>query len=291
MKQLFTFLAAVIICSSATAQTDSTKKQKTDTIRIGAIIIVKNGKNKTDKEVNITMGRKNKERKQNANVSTNWWIVDLGFANYTDNTNYSNTGTYLVNKPGAPALNANDFKLRAGKSVNLNVWFFMQRLNLIKHYVNLKYGVGVELNNYRYKSAITYKEGGVIPYSGGMQTNAAFIFRDSVAFTKNKLAADYVTVPLMLNFNSNPSSRKKGISISAGVSAGYLYGQRNKQKSSEGGKDKNRGDYDLNRFKLSYVAELGLGSIRFYGSYSPQSFYDRSLDIKPYTFGLRFSNW
>ena len=291
MKQLFTFLAAVIICSTATAQTDSTKKQKTDTIRIGAIIIVKNGKNKTDKEVNITMGRKNKERKQNANVSTNWWIVDLGFANYTDNTNYSNTGTYLVNKPGAPALNANDFKLRAGKSVNLNVWFFMQRLNLIKHYVNLKYGVGVELNNYRYKSAITYKEGGVIPYSGGMQTNAAFIFRDSVAFTKNKLAADYVTVPLMLNFNSNPSSRKKGISISAGVSAGYLYGQRNKQKSSEGGKDKNRGDYDLNRFKLSYVAELGLGSIRFYGSYSPQSFYDRSLDIKPYTFGLRFSNW
>ena len=291
MKQLFTFLAAVIICSTATAQTDSTKKQKTDTIRIGAIIIVKNGKNKTDKEVNITMGRKNKERKQNANVSTNWWIVDLGFANYTDNTNYSNTGTYLVNKPGAPALNANDFKLRAGKSVNLNVWFFMQRLNLIKHYVNLKYGVGVELNNYRYKSAITYKEGGVIPYSGGMQTNAAFIFRDSVAFTKNKLAADYVTVPLMLNFNSNPSSRKKGISISAGVSAGYLYGQRNKQKSSEGGKDKNRGDYDLNRFKLSYVAELGLGSIRFYGSYSPQSFYDRSLDMKPYTFGLRFSNW
>lgn len=290
MKQLFTFLAAVIICSAATAQTDSTKKQKTDTIRIGAIIIVKNGKNKTDKEVNITMGRKNKERKQNANVSTNWWIVDLGFANYTDNTNYANTGTYLVNKPGAPVLNANDFKLRAGKSVNLNIWFFMQRLNLIKHYVNLKYGVGVELNNYRYKSAITYKEGGVIPYSGGMQTNAPFIFRDSVAFTKNKLAADYVTVPLMLNFNSNPNSRKKGISFSAGVSAGYLYGQRNKQKSSEGGKDKNRGDYDLNRFKMSYVAELGLGSIRFYGSYSPQTFYDRSLDLKPYTFGLRFSN-
>ncbi len=291
MKQLFTFLAAVIICLTATAQTDSTKKQKTDTIRIGGIIIVKNGKNKTDKEVNITMGRKSKERKQNANVSTNWWIVDLGFANYTDNTNYANTGSYLVNKPGAPALNANDFKLRAGKSVNMNIWLFMQRLNLIKHYVNLKYGVGVELNNYRYKSAITYKEGGVIPYSGGMQTNAPFIFRDSVSFTKNKLAADYVTVPLMLNFTSNPSSRKKGISISAGVSAGYLYGQRNKQKSSEGGKDKNRGDYDLNRFKMSYVAELGLGSIRFYGSYSPQSFYDHSLDMKPYTFGLRFSNW
>lgn len=291
MKQLITFLAAAIICSTATAQTDSTKKQKSDTIRIGGIIIVKNGKNKNNKEVDITMGRKNSERKKNANVSTNWWIVDLGFANYTDNTNYANTGTYLVNRPGSPALNENDFKLRAGKSVNVNIWFFMQRLKLGTPHVNLKYGVGLELNNYRYKSSVSYKEGGAVPYTAGTQTNAPFIFRDSVAFSKNKLAADYLTVPLMLNFNSNPGSKKKGISFSAGVSAGYLYGQRNKQKSDGRGKDKNRGDYDLNRFKLSYVAELGLGSVRFYGSYSPKSFYGHNLDMKPYNFGLRFSNW
>jgi hypothetical protein len=291
MKQLITFLAAAIICSTATAQTDSTKKQKSDTIRIGGIIIVKNGKNKNNKDVDITMGRKNNDRKKNANVSTNWWIVDLGFANYTDNTNYANTGTYLVNRPGSPALNENDFKLRAGKSVNVNIWFFMQRLKLGTPHVNLKYGVGLELNNYRYKSSVSYKESGAVPYTAGTQTNAPFIFRDSVSFSKNKLAADYLTVPLMLNFNSNPGSKKKGISFSAGVSAGYLYGQRNKQKSDGRGKDKNRGDYDLNRFKLSYVAELGLGSVRFYGSYSPKSFYEHDLDMKPYTFGLRFSNW
>ena len=40
---------------------------------------------------------------------------------------------------------ANDFKLKTVKSVNVNIWFFMQRLNLIKHYVNLKYGLGLEL--------------------------------------------------------------------------------------------------------------------------------------------------
>ncbi|MEI9957927.1 MAG: hypothetical protein WDM90_16865 [Ferruginibacter sp.] len=143
MKQLFTFLAAVIICSAATAQTDSTKKAKSDTIRIGSIVIVKNGKKNND--VNITMGRKNKsyyssesKKKKNSNVSTNWWIVDLGFANYNDNTNYANAGSYLVNRPGSPVINKEDFKLRAGKSVNVNLWFFMQRLNVIKHYVNLK---------------------------------------------------------------------------------------------------------------------------------------------------------
>lgn len=291
MKQLFTILAAAIICSTATAQTDTTKINNSDTIRIGGIIIIKNGKGKNDKEVDISMGRNNKKRKQNANVSTNWWIVDLGFANYTDKTNYTTAGSYLVNKPGAPALNGNDFKLRAGKSVNVNIWFFMQRLNLIKHYVNLKYGVGLELNNYRYKSSISYKESGLVPYTAGTQTNAPFIFRDSIAFSKNKLAADYLTVPMMLNFVSNPNSYKKGISFSAGFSAGYLYGQRNKQKSSERGKDKNRGDYDLNRFKFSYVAEAGLGSVRFYGSYSPKSIYEHSLDMRPYNVGVRFSNW
>ena len=288
MKQLITFLAAVIICSAATAQTDSTTTKKSDTIRIGGIIIVINGKK--DKDVNITMGRKDRTKKKNPNVSTNWWIVDLGFNNYTDKTNYAATGSYLVNKPGTPALNGSDFRLRTGKSVNVNIWLFMQRLNLIEHHVNLKYGVGLEINNYRYKSSISYKEGGTVPYYN-TQTNAPFIFRDSITFSKNKLATDYLTVPVMLNFVSNPNSRKKGISLSAGVSAGYLFSQRNKQKSDERGKDRNKGDYDLNTFKLSYVAELGLGPIRFYGSYSPKSMYDHSLDMRPYTVGFRFSNW
>ena len=57
MKQLITFLAAAIICSTATAQTDSTTTKKSDTIRIGGIIIVKNGKKQYilhgDKRTNI----------------------------------------------------------------------------------------------------------------------------------------------------------------------------------------------------------------------------------------------
>jgi hypothetical protein len=288
MKQLITLLAVTVIGLTATAQTDSTKKQKSDTIRIGGLIIVKNGKGDAD----VTLGRRNKERKQNANVSTNWWIVDLGFSGYTDNTNYAAVpGTFFANRPGQPPLGANDFKLRAGKSINVNIWFFMQKLNLVKHHVNLKYGIGLELNNYRYKSSISYLENGVNPYPPFNTNTGTFILRDSIAFSKNKLAADYLTVPVMLNFTTNPNSSRKGISFSAGVSAGYLYSQRNKQKSDARGKDKNKGDYDLERFKFSYIAELGLGPVRLYGSYSPNSFYDNSLNMRPYTVGLRFSNW
>jgi Outer membrane protein beta-barrel domain len=291
MKKLILLLATAFICLSITAQEDSVKiKKNNDTIRVGGIVIVKNGKGNKNKEVSVKIGGDN-GRKKRTNISTNWCIVDLGFANYSDVTNYANAGSYLVNRPGYPALDKNDFKLKAGKSVNVNIWLFMQRLNLINHHVHLKYGLGVELNNYRYKSAINYNEGGLLPYTANTQTNAAFIFRDSISFSKNKLAADYATIPVMLNFVTNPDERKKGFSLSVGVSAGYLYSQRNKQVSSERGKLKNRGDYDLERFKFSYVAELGLGPVMLYGSYSPKSIYERSLDIRPFNIGFRFGYW
>lgn len=289
MKKLILLLATAIICLNSTAQDTPDKKgENKDTIRVGGLIIVKKGKKNGDVSVNIGGDNGRKKRK---NISTNWWILDLGFANYNDKTNYASAGSYLVNRPGFPNLDKNDFKLKAGKSVNVNIWVFMQRLNLIQHHVHLKYGLGVELNNYRYKSAINYNEGGLVPYTANTQTNAPFIFRDSISFSKNKLAADYVTVPVMLNFVTNADERKNRFSLSMGVSAGYLYSQRNKQVSSERGKLKNRGDYDLERFKLSYVAELGFGPVMLYGSYSPKSMYERSLDIRPFNVGFRFSYW
>ncbi|MBL0181234.1 MAG: outer membrane beta-barrel protein [Chitinophagaceae bacterium] len=290
MKRLTLLLATAAIC--LTALTVSAQEKK-DTIRIGGMVIVKEGKTNGGRDRSVRMRRDNSPKKLR-NVSTNWGILDLGFSNYDDKTVYNPAGMggYLVDRPGYPALGKSDFKLRTGKSVNVNIWLFMQRVNLIKHHVNLKYGLGLELNNYRYKSSISYRESGAEPYSNVPAIRTApFIFRDSIAFSKNKLAADYLTVPFMLNFTSHPAHNNKGVSLSVGVSAGYLYSQRNKQKSDERGKLRNKGDYDLERFKFSYVAELGIGPIRLYGSYSPQSMYKRTLDMRPYTIGLRFSNW
>jgi hypothetical protein len=284
MKKLILLLALATICINVSAQ-DGSGKDK-DTIRVGGLIIVKKGKKgggHTIKTYDDNIKRKKSK------ISTNWWIVDLGFSNYNDKTNYANTGSYLVNRPGYPALDKNDFKLKTGKSVNVNIWVFMQRLSLVKNYVNLKYGFGVELNNYRYKSAISYNEDGPVPYTANTQTNAPFIFRDSISFSKNKLAADYATIPVMLNFVSNPKHQKKGISLGIGVSAGYLYSQRNKQVSGDRGKQRGKGDYNLEKFKFSYVAELGLGPIMFYGSYSPNSMYEKSLDMRPFNVGFRFA--
>ena len=290
MKKTALGFMGILFAITSLAQSDSVQVQKkNDTIRIGGMIILKKG-DTNDKRVTVTVGNRNYNKKSNINTAS--FIVDLGFANWVDKTNYASatTGSYLVNKPGTPNLAENDFKLRTIKSVNVNIWFFMQRLNLIKHYVNLKYGLGLELNNYRFKSALSMDESGINPYTH-QSIDHSFIFRDSISFSKNKLAADYVTIPFMLNFLTNPNSSNKGLSLSAGVSVGYLYNSRNKQISGERGKLKNHGDYDLEKWKFSYIAELGLGPAHLYGSYSPNSIFQKGLNLMPYNVGIRFSNW
>jgi len=292
MKKTILILSVIFYSATSFAQTDSVKVERnSDTIRIGGMIILKKGDENEKKRVTVTVG--NHRKQSNSNINTSSFVFDLGFANWIDKTNYASATTNgsIVNKPGSPDLVANDLKLKTVKSVNVNIWFFMQRMNVIKHYVNLKYGLGIELNNYRFKSNVSFNEGGLNPYNHSQNIANSFMFRDSINFSKNKLAADYVTVPLMLNLVSNPKDSKKGISLSAGVSAGYLYSSRNKQVSGDRGKEKNRGDFDLEKWKFSYIGELGLGPVRLYGSYSPTSIFSNDLNFRPYNIGIRFSNW
>src|SRR5438105_195888 len=153
MKQVIILLTGISMCLTSLAQTDSTKQQQNDTIRVGGMIIIKtHGRNK-DHDGDSTVKT---YHRQNSRLSTNWWIVDLGFANYNDQTDYSSAAIQNATTGFAPGLNKDDFKLRTGKSVNVNIWFFMQKLNITHNVLNLKYGLGLELNNYRYKTPVLY---------------------------------------------------------------------------------------------------------------------------------------
>jgi hypothetical protein len=113
---------------------------------------------------------------------------------------------------------------------------------------------------------------------------------DTIVYSKNKLATDYVTIPLMLNFNFTPHRRHE-FGISVGASAGYLYSSRQKLISDEFGKQKTHNSFDLNPWKISWVAEVQLGPVKLYGSYATQSMFKKGLDQVPYTAGIRLSNW
>lgn len=277
MKTILLALVALGGAITTFAQTDTTgtANNKADTIKIGGMIIIrKPGSKEISRDSTYTTHR----RKQLSNVSTNWFIVDLGFVNYNDKTNYASAAAQQF----APGSNKDWFNLRTGKSVNVNFWLFMQKLNLAEHFLNFKYGLGVELNNYRFDDENIL-----------FQKNPTKVVYNSTMFKsieKNKLAADYVTVPAMINFNFNPT-HKTAFGFSAGISAGYLFSARQKIKSDGGKKEKLHDDFDLNKWKLSYIGELNLGPLRLYGSYAFKNMWEKGLDQTPYTVGIRFSNF
>lgn len=292
MKRTVCLAATLIVAGASIAQKDSPSRNA-DTLRVGNFIIIKDKKTKTsdtanegvwkdwDKDFKVKVERRPRKR---TNISTNWWIFDLGFANFRDNTNYAAAqagGYFKTLRPADGQVNQNSFKLNTGKSSNVNIWIFMQKLNVVKHVVNLKYGLGLEMYNFRYDHSLSYRK-----------DPAPFVFNDSIGFSKNKLYVGYLTVPFMLNFDAMPS-KKMGLSLSAGISAGYLVGSRNKQISAERGKQKYKGDFDLDPWRLAAIGELGLGPVRLYGSYSFNALHKKEtmLEQMPYAVGIRFSNW
>lgn len=277
MKSILLVCVAACLFNIANAQTDTTGKQTNDTIRIGGMIIIKKpGSN--DREIISGRDRSIRipsRRHKPENVTTNWMVIDLGYAGFNDKTNYSSIEAQAF----APGSADDWFDLRGGKSRNVNVWFFMQRLNMVGHVVNLKYGLGLELNNYFFDDERIR-----------FQKNPTLVTMDAALkdAKKNKLAVDYLTVPLMLNFNFTPN-RSNGFGLSAGISGGFMYSARQKTKIS-GDKDKVKNDFDLKRWKLSYIGELNLGPVKLYGSYAFKTMWDKGLDQTPYTVGFRISN-
>ena len=214
---------------------------------------------------------KTEKKKELKNIENFWCVLDLGFSGYTDQSNYS-----LARTIGfvAPNIGKDQLKLNMAASRNVNLWILMQRVNLVKHMLNLKYGVGLEMNNY-------YFEQENIQF----QKNPTALYLGMVEYNKVKLAADYITVPMMLNLNTSPG-KSNGLRLSAGVSAGFLYSSRFKTK--EGGDIViRRSDFDLEPFKFAWVGELGLGPITLYSSFAMNNMWNKGLDMRPYNVGIR----
>ena len=219
------------------------------------------------------------------NIETNWFIFDLGFANFIDK---SPTLYWLAANPNSlpfypgPVMSPENFTLNNKRSTNVNIWVVAQKLNLYQHKINLKYGLGVEMFNFRFDKPISFRE--------DIVTN---IKMDVVSFTKNKLLVKYLTVPVQINFSPNPTN-KKAFYASIGMSVGYLWNAKNKQISGERGKEKFRGNFNLNDWRFATIGELGVGAVRLYGSFANSNLFNKNqsfVDMQPFAVGLRFSKF
>jgi hypothetical protein len=271
-KQINTFKSlaigiAFISNFSAIAQTGIAPKPSNSKDKI-SIKISTNGveMSKGDKDI---LGDAQKTKKGKRNTSS--LALDFGFCNFTKDVNY------------IEAQGINITNLKTAKSLNFNITQFYG-LSLYKKNIYVITGLGMNINNYRYISNLQFAPPGI----------GIFIFNDyepkavatTVNMKKNKIATNYLTVPLMLQFKLGEG--KKKFVLGGGMSAGYLIKGWQKVVYS-GSRDKENISYVFNPFALNAIGEIGIDNrIRFYGSYSLTPIHKMPIQQNAFTFGLRF---
>ncbi len=215
---------------------------------------------------------------------------DFGINNIVDNTEYKTGVNYqqlVQTDSNMRNLASSDLKLRNAKSINFNFWPVWLKQDIARHNVQIETGLGFQFFNYQFDSQVRHNNG--FPNDLTVITPQFEEITDPTRLTgkeKNKFGVSYVSIPLMLRFNSN---KKKGhrYFLGAGVIGSYKLKSWTKFYG-----EKEAGNYGINDWMTQVTAELGVtGVIKIYGTYSLQSMYTMQgqggLDRRPFALGIR----
>jgi hypothetical protein len=231
----------------------------------------------TDPPTNDHRGDKDKEE---GDFETHWGVLDLGINTISDNTNYNSPAVRNFLNVPANRQNAELFKLRQGKSININIYPWMQTLYAVKRRnqkINISTGIGLQLYNFRYENPITYNK------------NPGSVTLDNSSFKKDKLGFDYLNIPLMITFKTRVYNNK-WLVYGVGITGGYSIATWTKQEAG-GQKNKVHDDFSFADFNSCLTGEIGISpGIRFYFSYQLTNMFDNTsgMNQHPVSFGIRF---
>ncbi|MEY2799809.1 MAG: hypothetical protein RI934_797 [Bacteroidota bacterium] len=186
---------------------------------------------------------------------------------------------WLEDGSTALSLSNNNLELINSKSTHVNL-VYVNYFKLYKNNIHFSAGLGLDWNNYRFAKNVT-----LTPRVDSMQTTI-----DNINYSKNKLMAKYVTVPLQLHFATKPLRNGERLAIAGGVELGYLLNGRQKQISEERGKQKIDDDYNLADIRLGYMLRASYGSTGIYAKVYPNSAFKPSQgpDLNTFCIGLTF---
>ena len=169
----------------------------------------------------------------------------------------------------------------AAKSTVWNLNIAEYKFNVAKHYFGITTGLGFNF------TSVALKNNYVLVDS----PDSLYAYMDTVNnYTKNKLKAAYLTVPLLLEFNTNADS-DKSFYLATGVVGGLRLTSKTKRKGEINGNtftDKDKGTYSLNPFKLDAAVRLGYRDFGIFANYSLLPLFDtgKTSEVYPLTFGL-----
>ncbi len=232
-----------------------------------------------------------KEKKEKKKFNSQL-TMDLGWNMLIDNTNYNSPEVANYLHVSADKRNSALLGLRQNKSINANInWLYtFKAVRKEGQKVLIASGLGLQLYNFRFDNNITFAKG-----SGGVSI-------DTLSFTKNKLAFDYLNVPLLITsktriYNNKENHKKdRWLVYGVGASAGYSLSTWTKQISGQKGKVKVHDAFEFNPFNACVSAEIGIEDVlRFYVNYQVTNIFKESgsnvsgMEMHPLSFGFKLS--
>ena len=248
-------------------------KEGEDTVTINIngseiIVIEKDGETKVLK-------RKVESKKKEPKFRGNWAGLELGINGYLNKD-------FGLDVPSEYSFMELDYPV----SLNFNINFFQQSLPIFGHKFGMVTGMGIQWYNYRFNNSATILTtdsgslGGYIDQTAGR------------SYSKSKLTAMYLVVPLLLEFQTNRHHKTNSFHIAAGAIGGVRLSSHTKQVYSFDGSGKNKpkswGDFYLQPFRLDATVRVGWGPLNLYGNYSliPMFRNNKGPELYPFTFGV-----
>jgi hypothetical protein len=267
MKKLLFLGFLSIIGLNMNAQNDS----DTTNIRLGSkkITIVE------DKDTTTVEAKNNDVDKYSL---TYWGGLDLGV-------------NMLFTKDGSTTMpdEYNWLELDYTRSLSWRLNLFEKKARIIQDYVGIVTGVGFTWNSYGLKNNVSLE-------TRDSSATYAITIPDTVMnFTKNKLRASYVNVPLLLEFNTS-KNEDNNFHITAGVIGGWNMNTILKQKWEKGSEDgqlRRRNDFNMNPFTLDATARIGYKNFTLFATYglTPMFKKNKGPEVYPMTVGLQIIPW
>ncbi len=222
-----------------------------------------------DEDGNVKFKKGKKEK-----YDGHWGGFDLGVNGFLDEN-------FEINTPDGYEY----LDLKMEKSINVGLNIFEQNFNLIDENLGLTTGLGLEWNNYRFKNNAVISD---------LDTLAGYLdIMENPKFTKSKLVTSYLTLPLVLEFQTNSFSKLNSFHIGVGVLSGLRIGTHTKLVDENDKKDKDHGSTAMNPFKLELMARVGWGKLNVYGKYSLTQLFkeNRGPEVYPFAIGITLVNW
>jgi hypothetical protein len=202
-----------------------------------------------------------------------WQGLWLGFGGYTNPA--------LGFKMNSPY---KYMELDYGRSFNFQ-WNLAQRnVNIVKKYVQLSTGIGVQFSNLKFDNNTKLNADSSFTW-GYVDSSNTFSYR------KNRFKQSYVTVPLLLNFNTS-KRLSSNFHISVGVVGKYLLTSRTKQLLVQNNNEftaVRKDDYNINPFQFDGYASIGYRNFTVFSQYALNQLFrkDRGPQVYLFAIGIR----